>query len=132
MHQDHPAMLHITMSLSIIPLWAAEARRRHARCEKGEIKLLETMDALLKSISNLMDQIERMPPGPNGIEKQALDYLDHLLEAAGSGERVSMGEHVARLNHFWLTTVPWCSALSQALEKILIQYAEATGSLDGC
>ena len=83
------------------------------------------MDELKKEIQELISSIEK--PGSNEGDVDAIG-LFHLKQVAEALEYKPhrLGSRIARLNRFWMDSVPWCSRLSKELEKVLIMYSEAT------
>lgn len=78
----------------------------------------------LKNVRDLMDRLESTALAREGLEARAAAQLDQVLSASRCRDKAGLDPCIAQLRHFWLNGVPWCSELSRALERVLMQYDE--------
>ena len=74
------------------------------------------MDRLKKEIAALKDQLEKSDITGNAIERQTISHLNRLIAADEKAFEIGFAD----LNHFWISSVDWCSELSRQIEKLII------------
>ncbi len=83
---------------------------------------------LRKVVARLIRELQTAAFKEGSMEAQAVRYLTPLLEHLDSGQFAAEHRSMAQLKNFWLGQVPWCSALSRSLEKIIMLHDEMTGA----
>ena len=81
---------------------------------------------LKKVVARLIQELQTAVYKEGGMEAQAVRYLARLSEHLESGQLAAGHESMEQLKIFWLRQVPWCSALSRSLEKIIMLHDEMT------
>jgi len=83
------------------------------------------MNLLSQEIVALIDKLELSNPLNGSTERITTSHLKGLMAAILNAEDSSSLEtRFADLEHFWASSVAWCSELSKDLEKIIIMYRE--------
>lgn len=82
------------------------------------------MDRLCRAINDLIKHLKSIPVAHQSVEANCLRYLQGLLRAAEIRNSLLLESQVTEIRNFWLQSVPWCSALSKQIERVLILYDE--------
>lgn len=82
------------------------------------------VDRLCQAICDLIGQLTSNPAAPQSVEAKCLRHLQGLLKAAEIRNSPLMESLMADFRNFWLQSVPWCSALSKEIERVLVLYDE--------
>lgn len=84
------------------------------------------MEAIYQALTSLIKELESGPTPPEPIVLEALGRLMAAKRSlTGHNNAAAVETQFARLNQFWLQSVPWCSDLSRKLERILMEYKES-------
>ena len=78
------------------------------------------MDELRKEIDALREQLEKSDITGNTVERQTIGHLNRLVAADEKAFEIGFAD----LKQFWLSSVDWCSELSQQIEKLIILQAD--------
>lgn len=83
------------------------------------------MNELGKEIAALIDRLEKLNSPEGSTEHTTTIYLKRLKAGLENAEDAkTLESRFAELEHFWLSSVAWCSQLSKEIEKIIIIYQE--------
>jgi len=83
------------------------------------------MDRLREEIRCLRTKLEALQPLPGSTEHTVIGLLHNLSAAVEKSPDVRLlAPQILELEHYWLHSVAWCSALSKEIEKILIVQEE--------
>ena len=84
---------------------------------------MESVEVLIEEVNRVMDELGKGACHA-GYEAKTLVYLKRLKMMALTGDTDRLESDIRQLKQFWLTSVPWCSALSKDLAKILMMHEE--------
>lgn len=89
------------------------------------------MTLFYRELIKLTEDLQALPPRENEPVDSVLFQLRGLLRAIDAQNRRDLVHRVSALKQFWLESIPWCSALSRQVERLLIMFDdEARGG--GC
>ena len=83
------------------------------------------MNELKNEIIALIKKLENSNPIDGSTEHVTTIHLKRLMTALQNEAETETLQHgIAELEHFYATSVAWCSQLSKDIEKIIIIYQE--------
>ena len=85
---------------------------------------------MIETIDELIEKFKATVAQQDSPEFTAKEHLADLGNMIGQGDMAKADQCIAKINDFWLNTVPWCSDLSRDIEKVLIQYEEFKEALN--
>ncbi len=85
------------------------------------------MKTIRRELENLILKLEGGHPAAGSRDGRTLQHLLRIRAVLEAGEHpAELAAAFAALEQFWLASIAWCATLSRDVEKLLIDYADAS------